>query len=135
MPRPMAEKLINAMKYGFWVRTKQDPPRMVRWVPQTHEDGRQSLRGRNWVEVLPHGERRVPERFNVADVELAGPHEWLAYYPAVHQPVCGWGRPRLPDGATVYCPRTREENNPFCNQHTAELTGSAGEEAPHDHAE
>lgn len=132
MPKPMTEQLIRAMRYGFWVRTKQDPVRQVRWEPQRHEDGRQSFRGRNWVEVLPHGERRPPERFAAADVVLAGPSDALPYYPAADEPVCGWGRPGLPDGQMHYCPRTREPNDPFCPQHTAELNSSEGEE-PHEH--
>lgn len=126
--------MIRAQKFGFWVRTKQAPYRAVRWEVQRHEDGRESLRGRGWVEVLAHGEDREPQRFFAADVELAGPHEWLSYYPAASEPICGWGRPRLPEGDTQFCPRQREnaadgQLEPFCRRHMTELLGSAGEES------
>lgn len=120
--------LIRAQKYGFWVGTKLMPRRAVRWEDARHEDGRPSLRGRNWVEVLAHGETHTPERFHAADVELVGPNEWLTYYPSAEDPVCGWGRPRLPHGAMQYCPRKREEGDPFCRLHMTELTSSEGEE-------
>lgn len=113
--------LIRAQKFGFWVGTKTSPRRAVRWKPTTLKDGRETLRGKNWVEVLPHGESRTPERFFAADVELIGPHEWLDYYPGVDEPVCGWGSPRMPQNRMQYCPRLREETQPFCQRHTAEL--------------
>lgn len=116
------------MTYGFWIRTRQDPPRAVRWEPQVREDGTVTNRGRGWVEVLPHGATREAERFLAADVELAGPHEWLSYYPGPEEPVCGWGRPRLPRGNMQYCPRQRAGDDPFCKKHMAELEGSEGEE-------
>lgn len=119
--------LIRAQKYGFWVGTKLMPRRAVRWEATVHEDGRTSLRGRNWVEVLEHGETRQPERFHAADVELVGPSEWLTYYPGVEEPVCGWM-----DRPGHYCPRAREVTDgavqPFCPRHEAELQGSEGEE-------
>lgn len=140
MTKPLNERLQDMAKLGFWIRTKQEPYRAVRWEPQRHEDGRQKFRGQNWVEVLRHGATRPAERFYGADVEPAGPHEWLSYYPAVHEPVCGWGRPRLPDGVMQYCPRTREVTDgaiqPFCAKHQLELQGEeehAGES--HSHAE
>lgn len=115
-------RLIRQQQFGFWIGTKQAPRRAVRWEKTFKEDGRETLRGKNWVEILPHGESRTPERFFAADVELIGPHEWLEYYPAVDEPVCGWGRPRLPEGEMQYCPRTREESEPFCRTHMAELS-------------
>lgn len=127
---PANRELIRAQAFGFWVVTKQNPRRAVRWEEARHEDGRVSTRGRNWVEVLEHGTTREPERFYKADVELAGPHEWLTYYPAVNEPVCGWGKPRLPDGSMQYCPRQREQDQPFCRRHMTELEGSEREE-PH----
>ncbi len=116
-----AERLLQMRTYGFWIRTKLAPYRAVRWEDQAHGDGRQSFRGKNWVEVLPHGEDREPEHFFTADVEPVGPHEWLSYYPGADEPVCGWGRPRLPDGAMQYCPRQRDEGQPFCDKHMMEL--------------
>lgn len=113
--------LIRAQRFGFWIATKLAPRRAVRWEATRLEDGRETLRGRNWVEVLPHGEKRVPLRFFAAEVEHVGPHEWLTYYPAVDEPVCGWGRPRLPEGEMQYCPRIREEDDPFCRMHMSEL--------------
>lgn len=126
-------EMIRKQKYGFWVATKLAPRRAVRWdVGALHEDGRPKFRGRNWVEVLPHGSTRTPERFHAADVELVGPHEWLTYYPGAEEPVCGWGRPRLPLGEMQHCPQNREEGDPFCRKHMAELARSEGEET-HDH--
>lgn len=116
-----AERMLRMARYGFWIRTKNAPYRAVKWVPVKHEDGRQSFRGRNWVEVLQHGDTRDPETYYTADVEPAGPHEWLDYYPAVTEPTCGWGRPRLPDGGMQYCPRTRDADQPFCPTHMAEI--------------
>ena len=116
-----AAKLIDLYRYGFWVRMRRAPFSAVRWEAQTREDGRPSYRGKNWVEVLPHGVTREPERLYTADVETAGPHEWLDYYPGADEPVCGWGRPRLPDGGMQYCPRMREEGQPFCQKHLHEL--------------
>lgn len=121
-------ELIRAMKFGFWVGTKLMPRRAVRWESATRDDGRATLRGRNWVEVLPIGERRSAERFFAADVELVGPSEWLDYYPAADEPICGWGRPRLPDGRIQHCPRSREDDQAFCRRHMTELTSSEGEE-------
>ena len=121
MTKSGAEKLLDLERYGFWTRTKQPPYRRVRWEPQTHEDGRQSFRGQNWVEVLAYGEDRDPMRFHTADVETENPSVWLTYYPAVTEPICGWGRPHLPDGAVKYCPRPRDADNPFCPTHMAEL--------------
>lgn len=117
----MNKRLLDQMAYGFWVRTKQAPHRAVRWAPQRHDDGRESFRGKGWTEVLEHGEDREPEQFYGADVELVGPHEWLDYYPATNEPVCGWGRPRLPKGEMQYCPRRREEGEPWCRLHMHEL--------------
>lgn len=121
MTKSGAEKLLDLYKYGFWVRTKNAPHRAVRWERQYHEDGRESFRGRNWIEVLPHGSTRDPEQYFTVDVEYVGPHEWMDYYPAVDEPVCGWGRPRLPDGEMQYCPRLREPDEPFCRRHMTEL--------------
>lgn len=125
--------MIRAMKFGFWIGTKRTPRRAVRWEPTRLEDGRETLRGRNWVEVLPVGSKAVPERFFAADVEMIGPNEWLTYYPAVEEPICGWGRPRLPDGVMQHCPRQRREVEgqleAFCPKHMTELQdGSEGEE-------
>ena len=128
MTKSRTEQLIDSYKWGFWVRTKVAPFRAVRWEPQKHKDGqRQSFRGRNWVEVIPHGEDREPERFFAVDVEYAGPHEWLDYYPALNEPVCGWGRPRLPAGDMQYCPRLREKDQPFCQKHLHELLADVEE--------
>lgn len=121
MTKSGAEKVLDLTRYGFWVRTKLAPFRAVRWEEQRHEDGRQSYRGKNWVEVLPHGEDREPERFFTADVETAGPHEWLEYYPAVREPVCGWGQPRMPHGKTLFCPAARRGDDAFCPKHMAVL--------------
>jgi hypothetical protein len=121
--RALNERLLEARKWGFWAGTKTAPRRAVRWDPVQHPDGRQSFRGRNWVEVLPHGEDREPERFFGADIEAVGPHEWLTYYPAAGEPICGWGRPRLPDGGMQYCPRTRVGDAAFCPQHMIEVQG------------
>lgn len=132
MPSPSMgrnRELLRAQAWGFWVVTKQEPRRAVHWIQAQHEDGRPSLRGRNWVEVLEHGVTRDPETFHGADVELAGPHEWLTYYPAVDEPVCGWGRPRLPDGSMQYCPRQREAEQPFCRKHMTELQGEETHDA------
>ncbi len=127
MPKSHTEQLLRQMMYGFWIRTRQDPPRAVRWEPQEHEDGRQSFRGKGWIEVLPHGVQRAAERFHAADVEMAGPHEWLTYYPATGEPLCGWME--VPG---QYCPRLRRVTDdviqPFCPKHQAELEGSVGEE-------
>lgn len=125
--------MIRAQKFGFWVGTKRTPRRAVRWEPTLLEDGRESLRGRNWVEVLAYGhERQEPERFFGADVELVGPAEWITYYPAVDEPICGWGRPRLPGGDMQYCPRTRRvaegQLEAFCPAHMRELHALEGEE-------
>lgn len=128
MPTDRNLALTRAQKFGFWVGTKQTPRRAVRWEAARHEDGRESRRGRVWVEVLPTGSSRAPQRFFAADVELVGPHEWLTYHPGADEPVCGWGRPRLPDGGMQYCPKGREEDQPFCRTHMAELEGSEGEE-------
>lgn len=122
MTKSGAEKLLDAERYGFWTRTKTAPYRAVVWEPQRHEDGRQSFRGRNWVEVLAHGEDREPERYFTHEVETVGPHEWLTYYPEIKAPVCGWGRPRLPDGVMQHCPRRRRDGAAFCPYHEAELT-------------
>jgi len=116
--------LLQQMAYGFWVRSKQTR-RAVRWEPQRHKDGRQSFRGRGWVEVLEHGATRAPEKFHAADVELVGPHQWLDYYPGVDEPVCGWAKE---PGRNEFCPRQRHEGEPFCRRHMAELNDSAGEE-------
>lgn len=126
--------LIEAQKWGFWVGTKQAPRRAVRWEETQHEDGRTTLRGRNWVEVLADGHGGdTPERFFGADVEMVGPHEWLTYRPTTDEPVCGWGRPRLPDGVMQYCPRTRRvahgQTEAFCPAHMRELSAPEGEEA------
>jgi hypothetical protein len=128
------QKLIDMQRWGFWIRTKQTPHRAVRWETQRHEDGRESFRGRNWVEILPHGEDRTPERFFTADVEYAGPYEWLSYYPDINTPLCGWGERREAHGAIQYCPRKRTEGQPFCPKHTLELVGEeshAGTSQPH----
>lgn len=122
MTKSGAEKLLAVQAYGFWIRTKQAPFRAVRWEQQLREDGRQSFHGKRWIEILPHGEDREPEHFYTADVEPVGPHEWLTYYPAVDEPICGWGRPRLPEGQMQYCPRLREADEAFCRTHMAELS-------------
>jgi hypothetical protein len=126
MTKSLTERMLDSMRYGFWVRMKLHPFRAVRWEPDRHEDGRQTFRGKNWVEVLAHTEDREPERFHAADVELAGPHEWMHYYPAANEPVCGW---MVEPGK--YCPRSRavtgDAIQPFCPKHQAELT--AGEES------
>lgn len=126
-------ELIRLQKYGFWIGTKQSPRRAVRWEAQTSPEGRQKFRGRNWVEVLEHGVSREPERFFGADVEAVGPHELLAYYPAVDEPVCGWM-----SEPGKYCPRPREVTDgaiqPFCRRHESELQGeesNAGEDSSH----
>lgn len=128
-------ELIKAQSFGFWIGTKRAPRRAVRWENAQLEDGRASMRGRNWVEVLSHAEhgKREPERFFGADVEYIGPHEWLTYHPHVDEPVCGWGRPRLPEGEMQYCPRVRQvtpagQREAFCPAHMRELQGSQGEE-------
>jgi len=124
--KSLTERMLEAQRYGFWIRTKLNPYCAVRWEPATHDDGRATYRGRNWVEVLPHGEIREADRYFAADVELVGPHEYLSYYPAVNEPVCGW---MVEPGK--YCPRPRgvtsEAIQPFCPKHQAEL--SAGEES------
>jgi hypothetical protein len=112
-------RLIQQQAYGFWVRTKQTR-RAVRWSAQLNDKGNVTYRGRNWVEVLEHGAERPPERFYGADVELAGPHEWLDYYPSADEPVCGWQE--VP-GSQQYCPRRREQDEPFCRKHMSELQG------------
>lgn len=119
-------EMIRALKFGFWVREKKSR-RAVRWEAARHPDGRESLRGRNWVEVLPHGEEREPERFFAADVELAGPHDYLTYYPAADEPVCGWS-----EKPGEFCPRVRERAadgnlEPFCRKHQTHIQG----EEPH----
>lgn len=121
MTKSGAEKLVDLYKYGFWVRTKVAPFRAVTWEAPPREDGRRSFHGKNWIEVLPHGSDREPETFHTADVETVGPSEWMDYYPTVESRVCGWGRPRLPDGNMQYCPRLREEGDPFCRYHVTEL--------------
>lgn len=132
--------LIQAQKYGFWIGTKRAPRKAVRWEPTRHEDGRETLRGRNWVEVLEHGSRREPERFYGADVEAVGPSEWLTYYPAVNEPVCGWRELRDAGNGVRewYCPRVRVVSEgafqAFCARHETELSSSEGEET-HDHTD
>jgi hypothetical protein len=127
MTKSVNEYMLDQMRWGFWIRTKQDH-RAVRWEDQRHEDGRQSFRGRNWVEVLPHDDSgREPERFFGADVELAGPYQRLSYYPAHDEPVCGWQEAEW-RAAGEYCPRVRErqadgELEPFCRKHMTELQG------------
>lgn len=124
--------LIGAQKFGFWVGTKRAPRRAVRWEATRLDDGRETLRGRNWVEVLPQGQNRNPERFFASEVEMVGPDEWLTYFPALNEPVCGWGRPRLPKGEMQYCPRTVREadgqREAFCPRHMRELQAPEGEE-------
>lgn len=114
--------MIRNMKFGFWVGTRQAPRRAVKWEPTRLEDGRETLRGKNWVEVMEHGESREPERFHGADVENVGPHEWLTYYPAVNEPVCGWM-----ESEGQYCPRPRAVTSdavqPFCRRHEDQLQG------------
>lgn len=124
--------LIEAQRWGFWVGTRRAPRRAVRWETTRLEDGRETRRGRNWVEILPHGSTREPERFFASDVEYVGPAEWLTYYPAVDEPICGWGRAR-PEGGMQYCPRScREtddgEREAFCPAHMRELSAPEGEE-------
>lgn len=116
-------EMLNAQKLGFWIATKRGPRRAVRWEPAQHEDGRTTMRGRNWVEVREHGSIHTAERFHGADVEMVGPHEWLTYYPAADEPICGWGRPRLPEGDMQYCPRLRAQDQAFCARHMSELQG------------
>lgn len=131
MPSPSMgrnRELIQAQAWGFWVATKQAPRRAVRWEQARHEDGRVSLRGKNWVEVLPHDDHeREAERFHGADVELVGPSERLPYYPAASEPVCGWQEAAW-IAAGGYCPRIRErqadgELEPFCRKHMTQLQG------------
>lgn len=129
-PRDANYRLTQAQKLGFWIGTKRDPRRAVRRIQAVRKDGKQSTRGRLWVEILPYDEygNRDPERFNAADVEHVGPHEWLTYYPHPDEPVCGWGRPRLPEGGMQFCPRPRREGQDgkleaFCPQHMRELRG------------
>lgn len=127
MTKSVNVQMLAEMRWGFWTRTKQDH-RAVRWEDQRHEDGRQSFRGRNWVEVLPHDDQeREPDRFFGADIELAGPHERLTYYPAASEPVCGWQEAAW-IAAGEFCPRVRErtaegELEPFCRKHMRELQG------------
>lgn len=121
MTKSGAERLLDAERWGFWTRTKQAPFRAVIWDAPPREDGKRSFHGKGWVEVLAYGEDREPKWFYTADVEAAGPHEWLEYYPDPTSPVCGWGRPRLPEGGIQYCPRKREEGQPFCQRHIHEL--------------
>jgi hypothetical protein len=124
--KSQTEKLLEMQRWGFWIRTKQTPPRAVRWDPQRHEDGRRSFRGANWVEVLPHGVTREPERFFAADVEHAGPHEWMTYFPMVGEPICGWAKDST---GRQFCPRRREDDQPFCPKHMTELESSTAEES------
>lgn len=128
MPADRNLALARAQRFGFWIGTKLDPRRAVYWQVTYDDQGRMKRKGRNWVEVLPHGVSREPARFAAAEVEMVGPHEWLTYYPEADAPICGWGRPRLPDGAMQYCPKDREEGEPFCRAHMAELQSSEGEE-------
>jgi len=113
-----AEKLLRLEAYGFWTRTKNAPYRAVQWEPQTHEDGRQSFRGRNWVEVLPHDDGGESKRFLTSEVETVGPNEWLDYYPSTDSMICGW---EWWDKPGAYCPRKREVVEPFCPKHMIEL--------------
>lgn len=133
MTRSGAEKLIDLYRYGFWVSTKQAPRRVVRWDAPLRDDGRASYHGKNWVEVLPHGVSREPERFYTADVEYVSPAEWLDYYPGVTEPICGWGRPRLPDGKMQYCPRLREAGEPWCAKHKHEMDTEEERNLENDH--
>lgn len=128
MPHPLNDRILRMQKFGFWVRTKLSPHRAVKWEPETTEDGRQTQRGQRWVEVLAHGERRIPKRFYAAEVEAVGPHEWLSYYPAVDEPVCGYM-----EAEGRYCPRARaitsDAIQPWCPKHEAELSAPPGEES------
>lgn len=127
-PRDANFHLHQAQKFGFWIGTKREPRRAVRWQQTFREDGRRSLRGPNWIEIMPYDQygKREPERFYAADVENVGPHEWLSYYPHPDEPVCGWGRPRPPEGVMQFCPRPRERGESgallaFCPQHMGEF--------------
>ncbi len=129
-PRDANDTFQRARKFGFWIRTKREPYRAVRWEQQFHPDGRRIMRGRNWVEIMPYAQHgtREPERFYAADVEAVGPHEWLPYFPHPDEPVCGWGKPRLPEGGMQFCPRTPKEGEDgkpeaFCPLHMQEIQG------------
>lgn len=127
--KALNERFLDMIRLGFWMRTKQPPYRAVKWSVALHPDGRQTFRGRRWVEVLAHGEEgREPSTFFGEEVTPAEPTQWLDYYPAVDEPVCGWGRPRLPDGEMQFCPQPRTEGQAFCPRHITELNGSEGEE-------
>ncbi len=129
-PRDANYTLNQARKFGFWIGTRRQPRKAVRWDQQYREDGKRLMRGANWVEIMPQDEygTRDPDRFFAADVETVGPYEWLPYYPHPDEPVCGWGRPRLPEGGMQYCPRPRREGpdgkpEAFCPQHMREIQG------------
>lgn len=126
MARPENLRLLAALKYGHWIRTRAAPYRAVVWCPEERADGTTSNRGRAWREVLGVGERRQPETFLAAEVVLAPPSEPMDYCPSPDEPVCGYLLGREPDR---YCPRYRAKDAFFCPQHEAEFTDQ-GEESP-----
>lgn len=131
MAKPLNERLTEMRRIGFWVRTKLPPYRAVVWNAPPREDGLRSWHGPNWLVIQPEGDTSEPRRLFGADVEPVGPNEWLTYHPRLDSPLCGWGRPRLPDGGMQYCPRERAATDgvqdAFCARHMTELTSSEGE--------
>lgn len=124
--------MLNALRYGAWIRTKTPPFRAVKWVPDEHPDGRATLRGRRWQEILRVGQAArgaEPERFFAEDVTTAGPMEYLEYPPAKDEPICGYWMAyegEAESGALVlfhadrYCPRPTKPGT-LCPRHEAEF--------------
>lgn len=137
MPLSRNVQMLNAIKYGAWIRTRQPPFRAVVFVPETREDGRQRMRGRRWREVMRAGDTREPDTFFAEDVTPAGPMEPLEYPPAKGEPICGYWMAEEPApgqlfNATAYCPRYVDPGN-LCPKHEAKhasMTCDHEEEEP-----
>lgn len=129
MPKERNVRLLQAIKFGMWIRTVSPPYVAVKWVPETKEDGRTTLRGDRWQEILRVGSPRHPRHFRAQQVTWAPISEPLSYPPAVNEPICGFMLAAPPDAA--YCPRGSQEGK-LCPKHDAEVASceDEGEEVP-----
>jgi hypothetical protein len=130
-PKPRNVRLQATVKYGFWIRTKLDPIRAVKWAPETLPDGRTRVNGRCWQEILASGATHEPEHFLGVDVTPAPATEPMPYAPAPGEPVCGWRLAQeAPGGARQYCPRSVVPGE-LCTPHAAAYAAiHQGEETP-----
>lgn len=129
-PKPRNVRLQATTKYGFWIRTKLDPIRAVKWAPETLPDGRTRVNGRCWQEVLPAtAPTREPVHFLGDEVTPAPPTEPMPYAPAPGEPVCGWQLEGSSGEAQRYCPRSVVPGE-LCAPHAAAYAAiQQGEEA------